>query len=164
MPRAAMCPAPSRPPAQTTMHRDACRSRAASQFLRRGGRPRRSNWWRAWLARLLPSGGAAHAMPPAPVSASLALATEILTITFDQDIDGVATTADAAQFVLTDGITSFPGASYVDLVGAVLRVQMDLPGTLPIELTCSLLSGAGVVIGLSGLEVAPFAGVPVVMA
>ena len=66
--------------------------------------------------------------------------------------------------MLTDGITSFPGASYVDLVGAVLRVQMDLPGVLPIDLTFRLASGEGVVVGTNGLEVAPFAGVPVVLA
>jgi hypothetical protein len=97
------------------------------------------------------------------VSASLVIATEVLSITFDQDIDGIATTADASQFSVTDGIQSFPGVSYVDLVGAVLRVQMDLPGNLPLELSCALSTGAGVVVGTTGLEVAPFAGVPVTM-
>lgn len=164
MARASMCPPPPSAPARTTVRRDACRQRNRSLFLRRGGRPRRSTWWRAWLARLLPLSPASHPAPPVPVSASLALATEILTITFDQEIDGVATTAETAQFSLTDGVQSFPGASYVDVVGPDIRIQMDLPSSLPIELTCTLASGSGVVVGTIGLEVAPFSGLPVTIA
>jgi hypothetical protein len=130
-------------------------------FLTRGGRPRRSAWWRAWLARLLPAAGAEGA--PMAVSASLAVSTEILTIVFDAPIDGEESTAVAEQFSVTDGVDAFAGVAFVDLVGAVLRVQLDLPGALPLEMTCAMAGGPGELRGIGGGSVAPFAGLAVTL-
>jgi len=130
-------------------------------FLRRGGRPRRSTWWRAWLARLLPSAGGSAPTPPVPTSATLAVSTGILSIAFDQAIDDMETSALAAQYSVTDGSTVFPGVSYVDIVGTTVRIQIGFPGVIPLDMTCTLSSGSGVVLGMNGLPVAPFAGFPV---
>ena len=146
-------------PARTTLGRDACRATRKSRFLTRGGRPRRSDWWRAWVARLLPVGGDAAA--PMVVSASLKVSTKVLTLTFDAVIDAGASDVHADQISVTDGVQVFLGASFVDVVGAVIRVQMDLPGSVPVEVTCALASGAGVIRSIGGAAVAPFAGVAV---
>jgi hypothetical protein len=110
---------------------------------------------------LLPAAGVEGA--PVVVSAALGAATEILTIEFDVPIDGEASTAVAEQFTVTDGVDTFAGVAFVDLVGAVLRVQMDLPGALPLELTCAMAGGPGQLRGIGGGVVAPFAGVAVAL-
>lgn len=146
-------------PARTTLGRDACRATRKSRFLTRGGRPRRSDWWRAWVARLLPVGDDAN--PPVVVSASLKVSTKVLTLTFDALIDSEDSDVHADQISVTDGMQVFLGALFVDVAGAVIRVQMDLPGSVPVEVTCSLASGPGAFRGVDGAAVAPFAGVAV---
>ena len=159
MARRRACPNVSLGPARTTLGRDACRATRKSRFLKRGGRPRRSDWWRAWVARLLPVGSDAAA--PVVVSASLKVSTKVLTLTFDASIDAAASDVHADQISVTDGVQVFLGASFVDVVGAVIRVQMDLPGSVPLEMTCALAPLPGAIRGIGGSAVAPFGGLPV---
>lgn len=161
MPRACRTSAPPHTPARTTHARDACRRRSRADFLTRGGRPRRSVWWRAWLARLLPQ---ADAAAPAPLAASLQASTSILTLTFDAAIDADTSTALPAQFSLTDGIDTWTATDFTGAAGAVLRLQFSLPPQLPIELTAALAAGPGALLGLEGHPVAPFANLPVTLA
>lgn len=161
MPRPCRTPAPPNAPARTTLARDACRRRSRADFLTRGGRPRRSLWWRAWLARLLPQ---SDAPAPAPLAASLHASTSILTLTFDAAIDADASTALPTQLSLTDGVDTWTATDFVDAAGAVLRLQFALPPQLPIELTAALAAGPGALLGLEGIPVAPFANLPVTLA
>lgn len=143
--------------AQTTVLRDYIRRRRDWRYLRRGGRPRSSAWWRAWIARLL---GTEELAPPAPVaplplSSNLDHPSDTLTITFDAPLD-LDSTVLASQFRYGDGVEMYTASGIVQISGVTVTVTVVTPPQLPFGSGAWLFAGAGELRGENGAAVQPF--------
>ena len=143
--------------ARTTALRDHCRNRRNWRRVRRGGRPRSSAWWRAWVARLLGGGEEATPPPVAPVALSSHLnhQTNTLTITFDMMLDADSTVV-ASQFRYGDGVEMHSAFGTVQIAGVTVSVSIITPPQMPLGSGAWLFAGAGELRGENGAVVQPF--------
>lgn len=144
--------------ARTTQAQDCRRRKRRSRYLTRGGRPRRSIWWRAWLAKLLASEEPAPPAPPAapqPISSHLDQGANTLTITFDAPIDPTSTLVPT-QLRYGNGTEMYLGSGTVVYSGLTVRVSILTPVSLPFGSGAWLFGGAGELRGANGLVVQPF--------
>ena len=145
--------------ARTTQARDHCRRERARRYLRRGGRPRSSAWWRAWIAKLLPAdAGAPPESPPiapVPLQSTLDQQANSLSIDFDTPLDPDSTVV-ASQFRYGDGAEMHVAFGAIQVSGATLTVSIITPPTLPLGSGAWLFPGAGELRGANGALVQPF--------
>ena len=146
--------------ARTTQARDRCRRARSDRYLHRGGRPRSSIWWRAWLAKLLPIVEDAPGDPPppaapVPVSSALDQQAGTLSVTFDAPLDPESSVV-ASQLRYGNGVEMHLGFGTVQYAGAMLTVSIVTPPSLPFGSGAWLFAGAGELRGVSGEVVQPF--------
>lgn len=143
--------------ARTTARRDHCRRKANQRHLHRGGRPRSSAWWRAWIYRLLAMDEPAPPppQPPIPVSAQYDAQSDLLTINFDAPLDPESTAA-AAQFSYGTTLERYPGSGNVEVIGSFVRVTVATPLAVPFGSGAWYAAGVGALLGINGAAVSPF--------